>query len=92
MTTDNNNEDNDNEDNDNGRQSDNINASGLPDSSSESLCPKVFREHIKNVVSFNIGGASPLQSHLIQICVAPKSYFSGSFLQKMASHGQTVHF
>ena len=32
------------------------------------------------------------QSHLIQIRVPPKSCFSGSFLQKMASHGQTVHF
>ena len=28
-----------------GRRSDNIDASGLPNSSSESLCPKVFRAH-----------------------------------------------
>ena len=80
------------EKNSSGRQSDNINASGLPNTSFESFCPKLFREHVKNVGTFKIGGPSPLQSHLIQIRVAPKSYFSGSFLQKMASHGQTVHF
>ena len=65
------------------RHSDNIDASGLPDSSSESFCPKVFREHVKNVGTFKIGGPSPLQSHLIQIRVAPKSCFWGSFLEKI---------
>ena len=49
-----------------GRQSDNIDARGLPNSSSESLCPKVFREHMKNVGSFKIGGPSPPRSQLIQ--------------------------
>ena len=52
-------------------------------STSESLCPKVFREHVKNVGTFKIGGPSPLQSHLIQIRVAPKSCFWGSFLEKI---------
>ena len=65
------------------RRSDNIDASGLPDSSSESFCPKVFREHVENVGTFKIGGPSPLQSHLIQIRVAPKSCFWVSFLEEI---------
>ena len=32
------------------------------------------------------------QSQLIRFRVRQKSCFSGSFLQKIASHGQTVHF
>ena len=74
------------------RHSDNIDASGLPDSSSESWRP----EDSENVVVFEIWrfwtGVMAAQSHLIQIRVPPKSCFWGSFLQKMASHGQTVHF
>ena len=75
-----------------GHRSDNIDASGLPNSSSESLCPKVFREHVKNAETLKIGGPSPLQSHLIRFRVRQRSCFSGSFLQKITSHGQTVHF
>ena len=62
-----------------GRRSDNFDASGLPDSSSESFCPKVFREHVENVGTFKIGGPSPLQSHLIQIRVRPKQLFMEHF-------------
>ena len=32
------------------------------------------------------------QSQLIRFCVRQKSCFSGSFLQKIASHGQSVDF
>ena len=69
--------------NSSGRRSDNIDASGLPNSSSESLCPKDFREHVKNVGTFKIGGPSPLQSQLIQFRVRQKSCFEGSFLEKI---------
>ena len=57
------------------RRSDNIDASGLPNTSFESLCPKLFREHVENVGTFEIGGPSPLQSQLIQIRALPKELF-----------------
>ena len=66
-----------------GRRSDNIDASGLPNSSSESLCPKVFREHMKNVGSFKIGGPSPPRSQLIRIRVQEKCCFEATFLEKI---------
>ena len=66
-----------------GRRSDNIDASGLPNSSSESLCPKVFEEHVKNSETLKIGGPSPLQSQLIGNRETEKSSFSGSFLEEI---------
>ena len=47
---------------------------------------------MKNAETLKIGGPIPLQSQLIRFCVPQKSCFSGSFLLKIASHGQTVHF
>ena len=52
-------------------------------SSSESLCPKVFSEHVKNAETLKIGGPIPLQSQLIRFRVPKKSCFSGSFLEKI---------
>ena len=69
--------------NSSGRRSDNIDASGLPNSSFESLCPKVVMEHVKNAETLKIGGPSPLQSQLIRNCDTQKTCFGGSFLEKI---------
>ena len=65
-----------------GRRSDNIDASGLPNSSSESWRP----EDSKNVVVFEIWrfwtGVMAAQSQLIRNRDTQKSCFSGSFLLK----------
>ena len=50
-----------------GRRSDNFDASGLPDSSSESFCPKVFREHVETGEIFKIWGPTLLWSQAIRI-------------------------
>ena len=58
--------------------------------------PIAHPEDSENVVVFEIlrfwTGVMAAQSQLIRFCVPQKSCFWGSFLQKIASHGQTVHF
>ena len=59
-------------------------------------CESWRPEDSENVVVFEIWrfwtGVMAAQSQLIRFRVRQKSCFSGSFLQKIASHGQTVHF
>ena len=62
-----------------GCRSDNFDASGLPNSSSESLCPKVFRKHVKNAETLKIGGPIHLQSQLIRNRDTEKNCFFRQF-------------
>ena len=50
-----------------GRRSDNFDASGLPNTSSESLCPKFFRKHVKTGETFKNWGLTLLWSQPIWI-------------------------
>ena len=67
--------------NSSGRRSDNIDASGLPNTSSESLCPKVFREHVKNAETLKIRGSiySPPKSVDPVSCPSEKLVFRQFF-------------
>ena len=47
---------------------------------------------MKKVIIFKIVGASPLQSQVIRKSCRQNRWFSGTFWEKMLSHGQTVHF
>ena len=74
----------------NGCQSDNFRRSAH--GSSESSCPKFSETHAEKVSIFKIVGASPLQSQVIQKSCRQNRWFSGTFWEKILSHGQTVHF
>ena len=51
-----------------------------------------FKTPVKKVKIFKIVGASPLQSQVIRKSCRQNRWFSGTFWEKMLSHGQTVHF
>ena len=76
----------------NGCQSDNFDARRSAHGSSESSCPKFSKTHAEKVSIFKIVGASPLQSQVIQKSCRQNRWFSGTFWEKILSHGQTVDF
>ena len=73
-------------------QSDNFDARRSAHGSSESSCPKFSETHAEKVSIFKIVGASPLQSQVIQKSCRQNRWFSGTFWEKILSHGQTVDF
>ena len=73
-----------------GFQSDNFDPRRPAYGSSESLCLKFFKTPMRNVIIFNIVGASPPQSKVIQNCVRHNERFSGNFLEKNINTNQYV--
>ena len=76
----------------NGCQSDNFDRRRSAHGSSESKWPIFFKTPVKKVIIFKIVGASPLQSQVIRKSCRQNRWFSGTFWEKILSHGQTVHF
>ena len=65
-----------------GCRSDNIDASGLPNTSSERLGQMFFREHVWNSKTFKIGCPSPFKIQLNQICVTKKMFLRLLFFSR----------